>query len=234
MKFLENNKFNVLNGALSSECEGYRLDGRLESYSCKMTSSDKKLFKNVMQGMDGGSGPNDLHALSPPQSVLSRSPSRHVSGHSLSSDDGAGYLCDTISTKSLFYLISTLNDSFAEYDFSDSKGNEFSKEPNLQSVVTGIDTQLTPVIPGYDSLKPDMWAAIDEEISLAECDAIYSYNPDLSSDPFGEIGQIWGFNYFFYNKKRKRIVFFSCRYSTNYLDLEGEDESMTWDTRQQI
>lgn len=31
-----------------------------------------------MQGMDGGSGPNDLHALSPPQSVLSRSPSRYV------------------------------------------------------------------------------------------------------------------------------------------------------------
>jgi len=45
----------------------------------------------------------------------------------------------------------------------------------LQSVVTGIDTQLTPVIPGYDSLKPDMWAAIDEEISLAECDAIYRF-----------------------------------------------------------
>jgi len=64
---------------------------------------------------------------------------RHVSGHSLSSDDGAGYLCDTISTKSLFYLISTLNDSFAEYDFSDSKGNEFSKEPNLQvNSSTGI------------------------------------------------------------------------------------------------
>lgn len=51
----------------------------------------------------------------------------------MSSDDGGvGYLCDTISTKSLFYLISTLNASFAEYDFSDAKADEFSKEPSLQ------------------------------------------------------------------------------------------------------
>uniref|UniRef100_A0A8I4A2S0 Repressor of RNA polymerase III transcription MAF1 homolog n=1 Tax=Callithrix jacchus TaxID=9483 RepID=A0A8I4A2S0_CALJA len=49
-----------------------------------------------------------------------------------------------------------------------------------------------------------------EEICLAECD-IYSYNPDLDSDPFGEDGSLWSFNYFFYNKRLKRIVFFSCR-----------------------
>lgn len=50
---------------------------RIESYSCKMTGNDKRLFKNIMVEMDGGSGPNDLHALSPPESVLSRSPSRY-------------------------------------------------------------------------------------------------------------------------------------------------------------
>lgn len=39
----------------------------------------------------------------------------------------------------------------------------------------------------------------------------YSYNPDLDSDPFGEDGSLWSFNYFFYNKRLKRIVFFTCR-----------------------
>lgn len=39
----------------------------------------------------------------------------------------------------------------------------------------------------------------------------FSYNPDLDSDPFGEEGSLWSFNYFFYNKKLKRIVFFTCR-----------------------
>lgn len=38
-----------------------------------------------------------------------------------------------------------------------------------------------------------------------------SYNPDLDSDPFGEEGSLWSFNYFFYNKRLKRIVFFTCR-----------------------
>ena len=37
----------------------------------------------------------------------------------------------------------------------------------------------------------------------------HSYNPD--TDPFGDDGSLWFFNYFFYNKKMKRIVFFKCR-----------------------
>ncbi len=49
-----------------------------------------------------------------------------------------------------------------------------------------------------------------QEINLTDCD-IYSYNPDLMSDPFGEDGSLWSFNYFFYNKKMKRIVLFTCR-----------------------
>ena len=45
----------------------------------------------------------------------------------------AGVLCDTISTKTLFYLISTLNASFyPDYDFSNAKSSEFSREPSLQ------------------------------------------------------------------------------------------------------
>lgn len=89
----------------------------------------------------------------------------------------------------------------------------------------------------FKALKPQLWNAVDEEICLAECDiyrwahifagihgrvcgrerlipllsSSFSYNPDLDSDPFGEDGSLWSFNYFFYNKRLKRIVFFSCR-----------------------
>lgn len=62
----------------------------------------------------------------------------------------------------------------------------------------------------WRQLRPALWAAIDEEVLLPEC-RIYSYNPDLASDPFGEPGCLWAFNYFFYNRKLKRIVFFTCR-----------------------
>ena len=52
--------------------------------------------------------------------------SRSVSG------DEEGPLCDTISRKTLFYLIATLNAAFEpDYDFSDAKSHEFSKEPSL-------------------------------------------------------------------------------------------------------
>lgn len=39
----------------------------------------------------------------------------------------------------------------------------------------------------------------------------YSYTPDLDSDPFGADGALWSFNYFLYNRKLRRILFFTCR-----------------------
>jgi hypothetical protein len=38
--------------------------------------------------------------------------------------------------------------------------------------------------------------------------ACCSYKSDLESDPFGEKGSVWSFNYFFYNQKLKRILYF--------------------------
>ncbi|XP_010022004.1 PREDICTED: repressor of RNA polymerase III transcription MAF1 homolog, partial [Nestor notabilis] len=73
----------------------------------------------------------------------------------------------------------------------------------------------------FNALKPHLWDAVDEEICLSECD-IYSYNPDLDSDPFGEDGSLWSFNYFFYNKRLKRIVFFTCRSISGYTYTRSE------------
>lgn len=81
----------------------------------------------------------------------------------------------------------------------------------LQWVINGVDSQLQSTANEvFSNLKQNLWTAIDEEIQLRDCD-VYSYNPDLTSDPFGEEGCTWSFNYFFYNKKLKRIVFFTCR-----------------------
>ena len=46
---------------------------------------------------------------------------------------------------------------------------------------------------------------------LQNCD-VYSYRTDgPETDPFDDQNSIWAFNYFFYNRKLKRIVYFSCR-----------------------
>jgi hypothetical protein len=77
--------------------------------------------------------------------------------------------------------------------------------------MSSIDSNLSAVAGDqYKNLQAPLWTTIDDEIQLNDCD-IYSYNPDLNSDPFSEPGCLWSFNYFFYNKKLKRIVFFTCR-----------------------
>ena len=154
MKLLENNSFEVLNSSLFMEVGDSRIEGRgvkmppcldiyfvnirIESYSCKMISTEKQLYKKFA-GEDGGS-PRTLEALSPPAhgyGCYAASPSntsyaRHLSRSSGSEDESSATLCDAIHRKTLFHLISTLNAAFPDYDFSSAKSEEFTKEPNLQ------------------------------------------------------------------------------------------------------
>lgn len=229
MKLLENSSFEAINSQLTVETGDAHIIGRIESYSCKMAGDDKHMFKQFCQ--EGQ--PHVLEALSPPQ-TSGLSPSR------LSKSQGGedeSPLSDKCSRKTLFYLIATLNESFRpDYDFSTARSHEFSREPSLRWVVNAVNCSLfSAVREDFKALKPQLWNAVDEEICLAECD-IYSYNPDLDSDPFGEDGSLWSFNYFFYNKRLKRIVFFSCRSISgstytpseagNALDLElGAEEA---------
>uniref|UniRef100_A0A8D2P9T2 Repressor of RNA polymerase III transcription MAF1 n=1 Tax=Zosterops lateralis melanops TaxID=1220523 RepID=A0A8D2P9T2_ZOSLA len=202
MKLLENSSFEAINSQLTVETGDAHIIGRIESYSCKLAGIDKQLFKQFCQ--EGQ--PHALEALSPPQTA-GISPGRL----------GDSPLSDMCSRKTLFYLIATLNEAFRpDYDFSAAKSHEFSREPSLNWVVNAVNCSLfSAVREDFKALKPLLWDAVDEEICLAECD-IYSYNPDLDSDPFGEDGSLWSFNYFFYNKRLKRIVFFTCRSISGY------------------
>ncbi|XP_065347015.1 repressor of RNA polymerase III transcription MAF1 homolog [Cloeon dipterum] len=216
MKLLESTKFEVVNTALNIETGGSKIIGRIESYSCKLAGGEKQMYKKF-NNTESGAKPNDLQALSPPRSSYAGSPySQSFSG------DEENPLCDTISRKTLFYLIATLNAAFhPDYDFSDTSSHEFSKERSNEYVKNVVDNYLQMAGAQYQNVRPELWAAIDEEIVLNESE-IYSYNPDLASDPFGEEGSLWSFNYFFYNKKLKRVVLFTCRAvnpnSTAYLD----------------
>jgi hypothetical protein len=44
--------------------------------------------------------------------------------------------------KTLFHLISTLNAAFPDYDFSDAKADEFTKEPSLQVSIFSLKSVL--------------------------------------------------------------------------------------------
>lgn len=138
-----------------------------------MAGNDKKLYKTLNQE---GQSPNDLQALSPPQTVWqgsSISPQRNMFYGLYESQHE---MADACSRKMLFYLISTLNASFQpDYDFSNAKSEEFSREPNIQLVMDAIDAGLGGILgESYGQFKLQLWAAIEEEIQLADC-IVYRY-----------------------------------------------------------
>jgi hypothetical protein len=46
----------------------------------------------------------------------------------------------------------------------------------------------------------------------------------LTSDPFAEDGCLWFFNYFFFNRKLKRIVYLSCRCTSKSMDSNYDED----------
>lgn len=124
---------------------------------------------------------------------------------------------DKINRKTLFYLISTLNAAFhPDYDFSNASSQEFSREPSLEWVMRAVERQMMAVARSeFSPVASSLWAALDDAICLRDTE-IYSYNPDQTSDPYSEDGCLWSFNYFFYNPRLKRIVFFTCRSVSQY------------------
>jgi len=208
MKFLENAKFDALSSLLSTDIADKHLEVRLESYSCKMAGCDKRLLRFISQ--EGGGTPESLVPLSIPNEGVNLSKSPY--GKSAGSDTGPSLLsmADAVSVKTLSFLIGVLNASFKpDYDFSSAKSNEFFRQPLTEAVMSTVNSQL---LAGFDDLfhtsSNQFWSTIDDEINLQECE-IYSYHPDFASDPFSEA--VWSFNYLFYNKRLKRVVFLCCR-----------------------
>jgi len=241
MKYLENAQLDALALALSERAADCRLEARIESYSCKMVQNDKRAWRDFL-AVEPGTSPHDREPLSAPvggtqwqfggagQSPLltvavnrSRHRSRSTSGSDL--DDGTQVMCETISRKLLFHLIALLNASYTDYDFSDAHGENFHRVPNFETLKSSIESFLLPTLD--DKTLAQMWNGINKEIQLKEC-MIYSYNPDYASDPFSEDGSIWSFNYFLYNKRLKRILFFACRAMSPLSVYDSQDVAM-WD-----
>lgn len=144
MKLLESTRFEALNNALAISTGDSAIFARIESYSCKMAGNDKALYKRFTSE----SSPNELEALSPPQTLMDLSP--HFARSSFSGDEGVT-LCDTISRKTLFYLIGTLNAAFEpDYDFSEAKvtlimisGSYFQVQQSIAALIEVFGNQNT-------------------------------------------------------------------------------------------
>ncbi|KAJ2605891.1 RNA polymerase III-inhibiting protein maf1 [Coemansia sp. RSA 1722] len=105
MKYLDVESFTNINSRLSfPTASGDRLVlGRVETYSCKVAGTDKKLYRYLEQKYQEDL--EEAKELSPEQSSLTNTFSPF------------GPLTQSASRKALFYLIATLNASFPDYDF---------------------------------------------------------------------------------------------------------------------
>ncbi|XP_072961226.1 uncharacterized protein [Typha angustifolia] len=204
MKFLEYTPLDSINLFLNhlnlGECT---VRGNLEAFSCKHTGTDRKL------------------SLSLEHEILD------YLGQSADSDPPSPveYLSSRSSRKTLIYLVLTLGRMYPDYDFSAVRAHLFFKEEEWDSFKQIMDTYLFEAARQWvvanegSSLLESMTKAIDEVIKIKECE-IYSYNPDFDGDPFLEKGAIWSFNFFFYNRKLKRVLSFRCCCISN---LAGDD-----------
>jgi len=240
MKLLDVGSLLELSNLLSGTFGDSRVSCRLESYSCKMAGNDKRLFKQLSANQDI----DQLEALSPSPATSSPFGPRDVFSGRLGTCFGVQYnssphnqgngtvdeqLHYTCSRRTLYYLKATLNAAFQpDFDFSDAKSHEFSREPSeawVQRTITG--NMKTALGDDFDLMAPVLWKTIAEHIVPEESN-IYSYNPDLQSDPFGAEGGLWSFNYFWYNKKLKRVLFFRGR-AVSYAAPMLDDEAFVGD-----
>ncbi|KAM0909679.1 hypothetical protein ACQ4PT_014662 [Festuca glaucescens] len=143
------------------------------------------------------------------------------------------------SRKTLIYLALTLGHMYPDYDFSAVRAHLFFREEDMESFKQMLDNYLSEACMLWaaknegSSLLDSMTKAIDEVIKIRECD-IYSYNPDSDGDPFLEKGAIWSINFFFYNRKLKRVVSFRCCCTSKFAGddflagvlSEGEEDAL--------
>lgn len=199
MKFLEYTPLDGINDFLSDLNLGERrVKGTLEAYSCKHTGTDKRLslsLENEILDYIGKS--SDTDSSSPADFLLSRS-----------------------SRKTLIYLVLTLYHMYPDHDFSAVKAHQFFAEESWDTFKQIFDTYMFEASKewvetyGGCSLLDAVYKALDEVVRLSDCE-IYSYNPDSDADPFLEEGPLWSFNFFFYNRKLKRVVSFHFRCLSN-------------------
>lgn len=225
--------FDNVTNALNFDTADCRVLGGCDLYTTKASGGDKKLYKAIEQSLE-----SQYASLLSFSAGLSTSQAASAAGSlNLSRASPFGSLSIKQSRKTYAYFIATLNASHPDYDFSHLlRPSDFRREKSLKHVMNTLDTTLynlrprptssfalgsaphwsagisasAPLpSPGDEVWNPRMWGIIDKEMDLQSC-SIYCYLPE--EDPFdGEDGAIWSFNYFFFNKERKRVCYIYLR-----------------------
>ncbi|KAL9634546.1 MAG: hypothetical protein Q9164_004028 [Protoblastenia rupestris] len=227
-------EFDDVTHALNFNTPDCAVIGGCDIYTTKAAGADKKLYKDIENSLES----QYASLLSFSASLSTYQAKEAGASLNLSRASPFGPLSQISSRRTFAYLIATLNASHPDYDFSHLlRPSDFRREKSLKKVMNTLDTTLynlrprhvlptasepphwstTPVpdIPTTpnpsEKWNPRMWSLLDRQMSLAEC-SIYCYAPE--EDPFSESedeAAIWSYNYFFFNKARKRVCYLYLR-----------------------
>ena len=94
---------------------------------------------------------------------------------------------------------------------SDVKPENFAKLLHGNLARAKITSSLAQGKTTTSSMAELVWTAIDETVSIADCD-VYEFRPEEEgTDPYGDEAILWSFQYFFFNRKMKRMVYLTAR-----------------------
>ena len=211
MKFLDVPSLAEVTSYLDERAVGsFVIEGRTELYSCKETTADKRLRKELEKTYAAQIKETpDLYSTSP-----------------------LGSMHQPKVRRNLINMIITMNAAFPDYDFRSLKAEHFVRRFDHNDVVKTVNGHLAIIAdPGdsrSDTFIDDMWRTIDKAISI-KASKIWSYVPEfIKGDPFADANALWSFNYFFYNEEKKQILYFRClarsRFAADSDDDEGDSD----------
>ncbi|KLO09878.1 Maf1 regulator [Schizopora paradoxa] len=170
MKYIEFPELARLSQALTHEGPECSVHTRIEAYSCKNISRDKKLFRALEHAYaeDAAAHPHfhHNHSSSPSSSSLidkdKGDNTNNIRHHDADAEPTPfGPMDKHASRKTLYLLIATLNVAFPDHEFSDVRPAAFCKEESGASVLHSLSTTLVaPHRPGvraprtYSSYPP--------------------------------------------------------------------------------
>ncbi|KRX20771.1 Protein archease [Trichinella nelsoni] len=150
-------------------------DVRLETYSCKMVSEDKRRFREFLKSIGPNAAPHDSQVLAPYEEL---SPDFRNNRRTMPVErtESGGEICYryTIENKRLFYLLEALSFCFEDYDFMNTKSTRFCLMESFQDVQNSVNWKVLPFFRHYRYISRFIWNKIKEVIDTDRC-VFYGY-----------------------------------------------------------
>lgn len=165
----------------------------------KVRSREGSTSSNIKKS--GGNNPKPKHpkrnSISDAFSAFSTSP-----GSWRDEESPFGPLDQIASRRVFAYLVSVLNSSDPDHDFSSLLPEHFQRETNPNTVINSFNNALFGL--GMP-LPPRLWDCVNRIIDTNDC-MTFSFSPPesfLADEP----RLIWSMMWFFFNKRKKRVLY---------------------------